>query len=103
MDEAGLVNKANCTSVEIQRYEQGSLPSDHEDMILGHLIFNPSSHRRYKSSAIGDFLEGASCGSKGETRWLTVSDDEGRPEMISWSSVTTNPLEVISLFRMMRL
>lgn len=78
------------------------ISSHHEDMILGHLIFSPSNHRRYKSSAIGDFLEGGSCGSEAEPRELTESDDEGRPEMTSCSSVMTNPLEVISLFRIMR-
>ena len=110
-NQAGSVNKADGKQgLVVQRWEvsrrvnrRDRLPPHHEDMILGHLIFNPSSHRRYKSSAIGDFLEGASWEGEGETRWLTESDDGGSPDMTSCSSVMTNPLEVISLFRMTRL
>ncbi len=64
------------------------------DRILGHLSFSPSNHRMYKSSAIGDLFGGSSVAVGPEV--------EGSPDTSS-SSVTTNPFEVISLFRMMRL
>ena len=64
------------------------------DKILGHLSFSPSNQRIYNNSAIGDFLGGSSAAIGPEV--------EGSPESSS-SSVTTNPFEVISLFRMIRL
>lgn len=63
--------------------------------MLGHLSFKPSNHRMYNSSAIGDLRAGSASATSG-------SDVEGRP-LISCSSVTTTPFEVISLFLMIRL
>lgn len=53
----------------------------------------------YSNSAIGDLRAGA--GSAGETAGNDVDDDEGATS--SSTSVTTNPLAVISLFRVIRL
>jgi hypothetical protein len=63
---------------------------------LGHFNRSPSSQRMYISSEMGDFFGIASS---------TFADSmvDGKPEMSSWTSVTTRPLAVISLFRMMRL
>jgi len=77
-----------------------------EDNILGHLSFRPSSHRIYNNSAMGDFRDD-------EVSWgmapsidateLAGLEVEGKPEISSCSSVTTRPLDVISLLRMIRL
>jgi len=63
--------------------------------MLGHLSLKPSSQRIYSNSAMGDLRAGSASATKG-------SDVEGSP-LISCSSVTTSPFEVISLFRMIRL
>ena len=63
--------------------------------MLGHLSFKPSNQRIYSNSAMGDLRTGSASGTKG-------SDVEGNP-LISCSSVTTSPFEVISLFLMTRL
>jgi hypothetical protein len=63
--------------------------------MLGHLSFKPSSQRTYSNSAIGDLRAGSASGTRG-------SDVEGSP-LISCSSVTTSPFEVISLFLMILL
>jgi len=63
--------------------------------MLGHLSFKPSSQRIYNKSAMGDLRTGSASATKG-------SDVEGNP-LISCSSVTTSPFEVISLFLMTRL
>ena len=65
--------------------------------ILGHLSFKPSSQRIYSNSAMGDLRAGS-----GSATATKGSDVEGNP-LISCSSVTTSPFEVISLFRMIRL
>jgi hypothetical protein len=71
------------------------------DKMFGHLILRPSSHRMYKSSAIGDRLTGdasepfSAPGVGGKAR-------EG-PATSSTTSVTTSPRFVISLFRVTRL
>jgi len=74
--------------------------------MLGHLSFRPSSHRIYNNSAMGDFRDG-------EVSWGIAPladakepvglDVVGKPEISSRSSVTTRPLDVISLLRMIRL
>lgn len=64
--------------------------------MLGHLSFKPSSQRIYSNSAMGDLRVGSASVAKGG------SDVEGNP-LISCSSVTTSPLEVISLFLTIRL
>ena len=75
---------------------------------LGHLIFSPSSHRMYSSSAMGDFRDEAmesslfaEVGSAGVE--CPESDIDGRPVTSSCTSVTTRPWAVISLLRMIRL
>jgi len=60
--------------------------------MLGHLSFKPSSQRMYNNSAMGDLRGGSASPTNG-------SDVEGNP-LISCSSVTTSPFEVISLFLM---
>lgn len=65
--------------------------------MLGHLSFKPSNQRMYNSSAIGDLRAGSAAASA-----TNGSDVEGNP-LISCSSVTTTPFEVISLFLMIRL
>lgn len=67
--------------------------------MLGHLSLRPSSHRIYKSSAIGD-LRGGEAGASGSG--IGEDEVEGRPA-ISCSSVTTRPFAVISLLRIIRL
>ena len=74
--------------------------------MLGHFNFRPSSQRIYKSSAIGDLREGDSwAGNPGVIPMDPVGlvDDDGRPDISSSSSVTTRPLDVISLLRVIRL
>jgi len=75
-----------------------------EDNILGHLSFRPSSHRIYNNSAMGDFRDEVSWGMAPsvDVTELAGLEVEGKPE-ISCSSVTTRPLDVISLLRMIRL
>jgi hypothetical protein len=75
---------------------------DHDPIRFGHLIFSPSSHRIYNSSAMGDLrvgeLGGPSLPAKdGECPCPEVED------VSSSCSTTTNPLEVISLRRVIRL
>ena len=72
----------------------------HEERRLGHLSLRPSNQRMYSSSAMGDLLRGA--GSSAGGGISEVPEVEGKPE-ISSSSVTTRPLDVISLLRMIRL
>lgn len=73
------------------------------DNILGHLILRPSSHRMYRSSAMGDRFTGeasAPSATPGVVAGTTPAPTapEG-PEMSSTTSVTTSPRFVISLFR----
>ena len=68
----------------------------------GHLIFSPSSHRKYNNSAMGDLRVGEAGVSSSFPAAVVVGDD-GRPDMSSCTSVTTRPLEVISLLRTIRL
>lgn len=64
----------------------------------------------YSISAIGDLRTGE-LGSSLLLLLLEITkgaviepvDEDGRPDMSSWTSVTTKPLAVISLLRMMRL
>ena len=65
--------------------------------MLGHLSFKPSSQRIYSNSAMGDLRAGSASATA-----TKGSDVEGSP-LISCSSVTTSPFEVISLFRIIRL
>jgi hypothetical protein len=85
---------------------QVTMKGNHEDNMLGHLSFRPSSHRIYNNSAMGDFLDGEV--SRGmaplaDAREPVGLDVVGKPEISSCSSVTTRPLDVISLLRMIRL
>ena len=86
---------ANSVAVTIKRETE----PNYEDMILGHFSFSPSSHRRYNRSAMGDllFVGDSGRGTAGG------SDVAGKPETSSCSSVTTRPLDVISLFLIIRL
>jgi hypothetical protein len=64
---------------------------------LGHLIFSPSSHRIYSSSAMGDFRDGAMESSlfteaeEAAGAECPESEDDGRPGTSSCTSVTTRP------------
>jgi hypothetical protein len=71
----------------------------------GHLILNPSNHRIYSSSAIGDLRMGSSPFASGTTDLPEpdVPEVDGRPETSSCTSVTTSPFAVISLLRVIRL
>ena len=83
-----------------------AMKGSYEDNMLGHLSFRPSSHRMYNNSAMGDFRDGeaswglAPLADASEPIGLDVA---GKPEISSCSSVTTRPLDVISLLRMIRL
>lgn len=79
-------------------------------MMLGHLILRPSNQRMYSISAMGDLRIGEPGSSPlveldGDTECPEVGapEEDGRPEMSSWTSVTTRPFAVISLLRIMRL
>jgi hypothetical protein len=75
------------------------------DNKFGHLIFSPSNHRMYSSSAIGERLTGeasAALSPPGVVGVVAVVVPEG-PAMSSTTSVTTRPRFVISLFRVTRL
>lgn len=76
---------------------QDGLATPQSYMKLGHLIFNPSSHRIYNSSAMGDLRDGAMESSLfAEVREAAGTDcpeseDNGRPGTSSCTSVTTRP------------
>ena len=71
------------------------------DKILGHLILSPSSHRIYRSSAMGDRLTG-DASEPVSAPGVAGNAPEG-PAISSTTSVTTSPRFVISLFRVTRL
>lgn len=73
------------------------------DNILGHLIFSPSSHRMYNSSAMGDRLTGEASAALSAPGVVGVVAAPDGPAMSSTTSVTTSPRVVISLFRVTRL
>jgi hypothetical protein len=74
------------------------------DNIFGHLIFSPSNHRMYSSSAIGDRLTGeASPALLSPPGVVGAAEVPEGPAISSTSSVTTRPRFVISLFRVTRL
>jgi len=74
-----------------------------DDIRLGHLIRKLSSHRIYKSSAIGDLVLGNKDDSPASTaKGMCVrvvssckDDDDERPEMSFSSSIMTKPFVVM--------
>lgn len=97
-------------SKQSDRHEKQLRVRDYDDIRLGHLMRRPSSQRIYKSSAIGDLVLGSEGGSitsaGGRLRLFPLngdaSDEVGRPEISSCSSVTTKPFAVITLLRTTR-
>jgi hypothetical protein len=75
----------------------------YDDNIFGHLIFSPSNHRMYSSSAMGDRLTGEASPELSPPGVVGVAMDPDGPEISSTTSVTTRPRFVISLFRVTRL
>ena len=73
------------------------------DNILGHLIFSPSNHRMYNSSAMGDRLTGEASAPLSAPGVVGVVAAPDGPAMSSTTSVTIRPRVVISLFRVTRL